>query len=86
MNKVAPSKHDWTKFDDELDMVLETVNSRTVEKKLQAMTTIVVAMGQERFGTVEKLKKQQPYKENRRARGKTNSTGTEGAHKELQTG
>ena len=64
----ASSKHDWTKFDDELDMVLETVNSRTVEKKLQAMTTIVVAMGQERFGTVEKLKKQQPYKENRRAR------------------
>ena len=32
------------------------------------MTTIVVAMGQERFGRVEKIKKHQPYKENRRAK------------------
>ena len=32
------------------------------------MTTIVVAMGQERFGTVEKLKKHQPNTETRRAK------------------
>ncbi|KAH3784998.1 hypothetical protein DPMN_163078 [Dreissena polymorpha] len=45
MNKIG-----WSAFDDDLDQVLQTALTGSVDRKLKALPSITYALGQERFG------------------------------------
>ncbi len=44
----------WKQFDDDVDQILEATAKGEADKKLQALTTIIVSIGAERFGEEEK--------------------------------
>lgn len=62
----ASQTKEWQRFDEDVDLVLESMAKGDVEKRLQTMTTVVRAFAAERFGTEEKRVKQ-PYVKNSRA-------------------
>ena len=44
----------WEQFDKDVDKVLEASMKGDVDQRLQAMTTIIISLAQERFGAEEK--------------------------------
>lgn len=61
----ANQTKEWQRFDEDVDLVLESMAKGDVEKRLQTMTTVGTAFAAERFGTEEKRVKQ-PYVKNSR--------------------
>ena len=57
----------WEQFDEDVDKVLEASVKGNVDWRLQAMTTIIISLAQERFGAEEKRSAQAPYTMNQRA-------------------
>ena len=47
----------WDIFDEDMEMLLESVLVRDVEKKITTLTTMVYTVGMERFGTTERKEK-----------------------------
>ncbi len=45
----------WEQFDEDVNQILEATVKGEADGKLQAMTTIIVSMGAERFGEEEKM-------------------------------
>ncbi|KAK7901244.1 hypothetical protein WMY93_018013 [Mugilogobius chulae] len=62
----ASQLNEWQRFDEDVELVLESVAKGDVDKRLQTMTTVVMTLAAERFGTEEKQVKQ-PYVKNNRA-------------------
>ena len=50
---------EWSKFDEDLDRVLESTIAGNVDRRLTAMSTIICTMGKDRFGSLEKRTKTQ---------------------------
>ncbi|KAJ8367333.1 hypothetical protein AAFF_G00320820 [Aldrovandia affinis] len=44
----------WKQFDDDVDQILEAMAKGEADRRLQAMTTIIVSIAAERFGEEEK--------------------------------
>ena len=57
----------WEQFDEDVDKVLEASAKGDVDRRLQAMTTIIISLAQERFGAEEKKAARTPYTMNQRA-------------------
>lgn len=57
----------WEQFDEDVDRVLEASAKGEVERKLQAMTTIIISLAQERFGEQDKKPPRSTYTMNQRA-------------------
>ncbi|RXN19664.1 reverse transcriptase [Labeo rohita] len=57
----------WRQFDEDVDKVLEAIEKGDVDRRLQAMTTIISSLAQERFGVEEKRSTPTTYSMNHRA-------------------
>ena len=57
----------WEQFDEDVDKVLEASAKGDVDRRLQAMTTIITSLAQERFGAEEKRAARTSYTMNQRA-------------------
>ncbi|KAJ8386340.1 hypothetical protein AAFF_G00174370 [Aldrovandia affinis] len=57
----------WKQFDDDVDQILEAMAKGEANRKLQAMTTIIVSIAAERFGEEEKKSSGTSYSKNQRA-------------------
>lgn len=57
----------WRQFDEDIDKVLEATEKGDVDRRLQAMTTIISSLAQERFGVEEKRSTPTTYSMNHRA-------------------
>ncbi|XP_060938981.1 uncharacterized protein LOC133018922 [Limanda limanda] len=57
----------WKKFDDDVDQILEAMAKGEADRKLRAMTTIIVSIAAERFGEEEKKSSGTSYSKNQRA-------------------
>jgi hypothetical protein len=57
----------WRQFDEDVDKVLEATEKGDVDRRLQAMTTIISSLAQERFGAEEKRSTPTTYSMNHRA-------------------
>ena len=57
----------WKQFDDDVDQILEVSVKGGADRKLQAMTTIIVSIAAERFGEEEKKSSGTIYSKNQRA-------------------
>ena len=57
----------WKQFDDDVDQILEAMAKGEADRKLQAMTTIIVSIAAERFGEEEKLRPGTSCAKNQRA-------------------
>lgn len=57
----------WKQFDDDVDQILEVTVKGEADRKLQAMTTIIVSIAAERFGEEEKKSSGTTYSKNQRA-------------------
>ena len=44
----------WRKFEDDVEAVLESILAGPIDRKIEAMTTIIYAMGRDRFGCEER--------------------------------
>ena len=64
----ASSKCEWKQFDEDVCRILQSTPKGDVDRRMQALSTITISYASERFGYVEKGKKNQPYNKNRRAR------------------
>ena len=56
----------WKQFDDDVDQILEAMAKGEADRKLRAMTTIIVSIAAERFGE-EKKSSGTSYSKNQRA-------------------
>ena len=57
----------WKQFDDDVDQILEATVKGGADRKLQAMTTIIVSIAAERFGEEVKKSSETTYSKNQRA-------------------
>ena len=57
----------WKQFDDDVDQILEATVKGGADRKLQAMTTIIVSIAAERFGEAVKKSSGTTYSKNQRA-------------------
>lgn len=57
----------WKQFDDDVDHILEATAKGEADRKLQALTTIIVSIAAERFGEEEKKTVTTTYSKNQRA-------------------
>lgn len=57
----------WKQFDDDVDQILEAMAKGGADRKLQAMTTVIVNIAAERFGEEEKKSSGTSYSKNQRA-------------------
>lgn len=62
---VANSK-EWTKLEEDVDKILETISKGNVDQKLQTMCSLIMNIGAERFGEEQKRGASNPAKLNRR--------------------
>ena len=62
------AKSEWEQFDIDADAVLNTTLAGSVDRKIEAMTTIIYNMGMDRFGVEEGKKPRIDGKKNRRER------------------
>jgi len=58
----------WRKFDEDLEVILNSVLQGPAERRINTLTTMVYNIGKERFGTQQKKNSSQPPRENRRER------------------
>jgi len=58
----------WKKFDEDLEVILNSVLQGPAERRISTLTTMVYNIGKERFGTQQKKGSSQPPRENRRER------------------
>ncbi|KAJ8362267.1 hypothetical protein AAFF_G00386670 [Aldrovandia affinis] len=63
----ANKEKEWLLFDDDVDEILEATAKGDADRKLQTMTTIIISLAAERFGTVKERGTKTPYVKNRRA-------------------
>ena len=65
--KWPTASEEWVHFDEDVDNILKTTSKGSVDHKLQTMCTLITSIGAERFGVIEKGKKDHHPKPNRRA-------------------
>lgn len=63
----ASRKNEWCQFDEDVDSTLEATTKGGADRRLKTMTTIIVSLATERFGTVEKRVTKSKYTKNHRA-------------------
>ncbi|XP_062568263.1 uncharacterized protein LOC134230448 [Saccostrea cucullata] len=62
------NKSDWEQFDKDVDAILNTTLAGSIDRKIEAMTSIIYSVGLDRFGAEQRKKSQKEGRKNRRER------------------
>ncbi|XP_062585204.1 uncharacterized protein LOC134246875 [Saccostrea cucullata] len=62
------NKSDWEQFDQDVDAILNTTLAGSIDRKIEAMTSIIYSVGLDRFVAEQRKKSQKEGRKNRRER------------------